>query len=148
MDVILLEKVGKLGGIGDQVAVKAGFGRNFLLPQGKAIPATSENVAEFEARRAELEAAAAAKLSEAEARAAKLAEVSITIGANAGDEGKLFGSIGTRDIADAISKAGVEVTKAEVKLPEGALREIGEYDIDVQVHAEVIQSVKVSVVAE
>lgn len=148
MDVILLEKVGKLGGIGDQVAVKAGFGRNFLLPQGKAIPATSANVAEFEARRAELEAAAAAKLSEAEARAAKLAEVSLTIGANAGDEGKLFGSIGTRDIADAISKAGVEVTKAEVKLPEGALREIGEYEIDVQVHAEVIQSVKVSVVAE
>ncbi|MAN52087.1 MULTISPECIES: 50S ribosomal protein L9 [Marinimicrobium] len=148
MDVILLEKVGKLGGIGDQVAVKAGFGRNFLLPQGKAIPATAENVAEFEARRAELEAAAAAKLSEAEARAAKLAEVSVTIGANAGDEGKLFGSIGTRDIADAITAAGVEVTKAEVKLPEGALREIGEYEIDVQVHAEVIQAVKVSVVAE
>ncbi|UZJ44290.1 50S ribosomal protein L9 [Marinimicrobium sp. C6131] len=148
MDVILLEKVGKLGGIGDQVAVKAGFGRNFLLPQGKAIPATAENVAEFEARRAELEAAAAAKLSEAEARAAKLAEVSVTIGANAGDEGKLFGSIGTRDIADAITKAGVEVTKAEVKLPEGALREVGEYEIDVQVHAEVIQAVKVSVVAE
>lgn len=148
MDVILLEKVGKLGGIGDQVAVKAGFGRNFLLPLGKAIPATSENVAEFEARRSELEAAAAAKLSEAEARAAKLAEVSVTIGANAGDEGKLFGSIGTRDIADAITKAGVEVTKAEVKLPEGALREVGEYEIDVQVHAEVIQSVKLSVVAE
>ncbi len=148
MDVILLEKVGKLGGIVDQVAVKAGFGRNFLLPQGKAIPATTGNVAEFEARRAELEAAAAAKLSEAEARAAKLAEVSVTIGANAGDEGKLFGSIGTRDIADAITKAGVEVTKAEVKLPEGALREIGEYEIDVQVHAEVIQSVKLSVVAE
>ena len=148
MDVILLEKVGKLGGIGDQVAVKAGFGRNFLLPQGKAIPATAENVAEFEARRAELEAAAAAKLSEAEARAAKLAEISVTIGANAGDEGKLFGSIGTRDIADAITAAGVEVTKAEVKLPEGALREIGEYEIDVQVHAEVIQAVKISVVAE
>ncbi len=148
MDVILLEKVGKLGGIGDQVAVKAGFGRNFLLPQGKAIPATAENVAQFEARRAELEAAAAAKLGEAEARAAKLAEVSVTIGANAGDEGKLFGSIGTRDIADAITKAGVEVTKAEVKLPEGALREVGEYEIDVQVHAEVIQAVKVSVVAE
>jgi len=148
MDVILLEKVGKLGGIGDQVAVKAGFGRNFLLPQGKAIPATAENVAEFEARRAELEAAAAAKLSEAEARAAKLAEVSVTIGATAGDEGKLLGSIGTSDIADAITAAGVEVTKAEVKLPEGALREIGEYEIDVQVHAEVIQAVKVSVVAE
>ncbi|WP_347330402.1 50S ribosomal protein L9 [Marinimicrobium locisalis] len=148
MDVILLEKVGKLGGIGDQVAVKAGFGRNFLLPQGKAIPATPENVKEFEARRAELEAAAAEKLSGAEARAAKLADVSVTIAANAGDEGKLFGSVGTRDIAEAITKAGVEVSKAEVKLPQGAIREIGEYDIDVQVHAEVTQTVKLSVVAE
>lgn len=148
MDVILLEKVGKLGTIGDQVAVKAGFGRNFLLPQGKAIPATKENVAQFEARRAELEAAAADKLAEAEARAAKLAEVSVTIGANAGDEGKLFGSIGTRDIAEAITAAGVEVSKAEVKLPEGAIREVGEFEIDVQVHAEVTQTIKLSVVAE
>ncbi|WP_027328469.1 50S ribosomal protein L9 [Marinimicrobium agarilyticum] len=148
MDVILLEKVGKLGGIGDQVAVKAGFGRNFLLPQGKAIPATPENVKEFEARRAELEAAAAEKLSGAEGRAAKLAEVSVTIAANAGDEGKLFGSVGTRDIAEAITKAGVEVSKSEVKLPQGAIRETGEYEIDVQVHAEVTQTVKLSVVAE
>src|SRR5690625_2196635 len=128
MDVILLEKVGKLGDIGDQVVVKAGFGRNFLLPQGKAIRATPENVAEFEKRRAELEAAAAAKKAEAEARAAKLAELSITISSNAGDEGKLFGSVGTRDIAEAITAAGVEVTNAEVKLPEGALREVGEYE--------------------
>ncbi|MDQ2075950.1 50S ribosomal protein L9 [Marinimicrobium sp. ABcell2] len=148
MDVILLEKVGKLGNIGDQVTVKSGFGRNFLLPQGKAIRATAESVAEFESRRAELEAAAAEKKAEAEARAAKLAELSVTIGANAGDEGKLFGSIGTRDIAEAITAAGVEVVKSEVKLPEGALREVGEYEIDVQVHAEVIQSVKLSVVAE
>lgn len=148
MDVILLEKVGKLGDIGDQVVVKAGFGRNFLLPQGKAIRATTENVAEFEKRRSELEAAAAAKKAEAEARAAKLAELSITIGSNAGDEGKLFGSIGTRDIAEAITAAGVEVTNAEVKLPEGALREVGEYEIDIQVHAEVLQPVKLSVVAE
>lgn len=148
MDVILLEKVGKLGNIGDQVAVKAGFGRNFLLPQGKAIPATADNVAQFESRRAELEAAAAAKKAEAEARAAKLAELSITIGAKAGDEGKLFGSIGTRDIAEAITAAGVESSKAEVKLPEGALREVGEYEVDVQVHAEVIQTVKVNVVSE
>ncbi len=148
MDVILLEKVGKLGGIGDQVAVKAGFGRNFLLPQGKAIPATPENVKEFEARRAELEAAAAEKLSGAEARAAKLADISVTIAANAGDEGKLFGSVGTRDIAEAITKAGVEVSKAEVKLPQGAIRETGEYEIDVQVHAEVTQTIKLSVVAE
>lgn len=148
MDVILLEKVGKLGDIGDQVVVKAGFGRNFLLPQGKAIRATPENVAEFEKRRAELEAAAAAKKAEAEARAAKLAELSITISSNAGDEGKLFGSIGTRDIAEAITAAGVEVSNAEVKLPEGALREVGEYEIDIQVHAEVLQAVKLSVVAE
>lgn len=148
MDVILLEKVGKLGDIGDQVVVKAGFGRNFLLPQGKAIRATAENVAEFEKRRAELEAAAAAKKAEAEARAAKLAELSITIGSNAGDEGKLFGSIGTRDIAEAITAAGVEVANVEVKLPEGALREVGEYEIDIQVHAEVLQAVKLSVVAE
>lgn len=148
MDVILLEKVGKLGDIGDQVVVKAGFGRNFLLPQGKAIRATPENVAEFEKRRAELEAAAAAKKAEAEERAAKLAELSITISSNAGDEGKLFGSVGTRDIAEAITAAGVEVTNAEVKLPEGALREVGEYEIDIQVHAEVLQAVKLSVVAE
>lgn len=148
MDVILLEKVGKLGNIGDQVAVKAGFGRNYLLPQGKAIPATAENVAQFEARRAELEAAAAAKLEEAQARAEKLAEISVTIGANAGDEGKLFGSVGAKDIADAITAAGVEVSKSEVKLPEGALRETGDYEIDLQVHAEVIQTVKLSVVSE
>jgi len=148
MDVILLEKVGKLGNIGDQVAVKAGFGRNYLLPQGKAIPATAENVAQFEARRAELEAAAAAKLEEAQARAEKLAEISVTIGANAGDEGKLFGSVGAKDIADAITAAGVEVSKSEVKLPEGALRETGDYEIDLQIHAEVIQTVKLSVVSE
>ncbi len=148
MEVILLEKVGKLGTIGDKVNVKSGFGRNFLVPQGKAVAATATNVAEFEARRAELEAAAAAKKADAEARAAKLAELSVTIAANAGDEGKLFGSIGTRDIANAISEAGVDVAKAEVKLPEGALREVGEFEIDIQVHAEIIQSVKVSVVAE
>lgn len=148
MDVILLEKVGKLGNIGDQVAVKAGFGRNFLIPQGKAVAATATNVEAFEARRSELEAAAAEKLSGAQARAEKLAELSVTIEANAGDEGKLFGSIGARDIADAISAAGVEVAKAEVCLPEGPLREIGEFDIDIQVHADVMQPVKLSVIAE
>ena len=148
MEVILLEKVGKLGNVGDKVAVKAGFGRNFLIPQGKALPATEGNVAEFEARRAELEAAAADKKSAAEARAEKLAELTVTIAANAGDEGKLFGSIGTRDIAEAITAAGVEVSKAEVRLPEGALRELGEYDIDVQLHSEVTQAVKLVVEAE
>lgn len=148
MEVILLEKVGKLGTIGDQVNVKSGFGRNYLIPQGKAVPATETNVADFEARRAELEAAADAKKAEAQARAAKLEELSVTIVANAGDEGKLFGSIGTRDIATAITEAGVEVAKSEVKLPEGALREVGEYEIDIQLHAEIIQSVKVNVIAE
>ncbi len=148
MNVILLEKVGKLGNIGDQVSVKSGFGRNFLIPQGKAIPATSANVADFEARRAELEAAAAEKKATADARAEQLADVTVTITANAGDEGKLFGSLGTRDLADAITAAGVEVAKSEVKLPEGTLREVGEYDVDVQLHAEVTQTVKVVVVAE
>lgn len=148
MEVILLEKVGKLGTIGDKVSVKAGFGRNYLLPNGKAVAANAANIAEFESRRAELEAAAAEKKAAAEARAAQLAEVAVTIEANAGDEGKLFGSIGTRDIADAITAAGVEVAKAEVRLPTGALREVGEYEIDVQVHSEVTQVVKLSVVAE
>ncbi|MCK7598906.1 50S ribosomal protein L9 [Microbulbifer sp. CAU 1566] len=148
MEVILLDKVGKLGNVGDRVDVKAGFGRNFLLPTGKAVLANAANVAEFEAKRAELEAAAAAKLSEAESRATKLAEVVVTIAANAGDEGKLFGSIGTRDIAEAITAAGVAVSKAEVKLPEGALREVGEFDVDVQLHSDVITTVKVVVEAE
>ncbi len=148
MNVILLEKVGKLGAIGDQVSVKAGFGRNFLIPQGKAIPATASNVAEFEARRAELEAAADEKKAGAQARAEKLAELTVTIAANAGDEGKLFGSLGARDLAAAITAAGVEVSKSEVKLPEGTLREVGEYDVDVQLHAEVTQAVKLVVVAE
>ncbi|WP_250461585.1 50S ribosomal protein L9 [Microbulbifer litoralis] len=148
MEVILLDKVGKLGNVGDRVEVKAGFGRNFLLPTGKAVAATAANVAEFEAKRAELEAAAAAKVGTAEERAAKLADVVVTIAANAGDEGKLFGSIGTRDIAEAITAAGVEVAKAEVKLPEGALREVGEFDVDVQLHADVITTVKVVIEAE
>ena len=148
MEVILLEKIGKLGKIGDKVAVKAGYGRNFLLPQGKAIRATASNVAEFEARRAELEAAANAKLAEAEARAAKINELAITITANSGDEGKLFGSIGTRDIADAATAAGVEIDKSEVRLPEGALREVGEYEIDVQIHSDVTAVLKLTVIAE
>lgn len=148
MEVILLDKVGKLGAIGDKVTVKSGYGRNYLLPQGKAVAATAKNIADFEARRAELEANAATKLSEAQARAGKLAELTVTISANAGDEGRLFGSVGTRDIAEAVSKAGVEINKSEVRLPQGALREIGQYDIDIQLHAEVTQAVKLVVVAE
>ncbi|WP_339672587.1 50S ribosomal protein L9 [Dasania marina] len=148
MQVILLEKVGKLGELGDKVNVKAGFGRNYLLPYGKAVSATKANVADFEVRRAELEAAATEKRATAEARAAKLASINVVITGNAGDEGKLFGSIGTRDIADAITAAGVDVSKSEVRLPIGVIREIGEFEIDVQLHSEVTQTVKVSVVAE
>jgi large subunit ribosomal protein L9 len=148
MQVILLEKVGKLGDLGDRVAVKAGFGRNYLIPYGKAVPATQANIADFESRRAELEKAAAEKRGGAEARAAQLAAVAITIAAKAGDEGKLFGSIGTRDIADAIIAAGVEVKKSEVRLPNGVIREIGDYEIDIQLHSEVTQMVKLSVVIE
>jgi large subunit ribosomal protein L9 len=148
MEIILLDKVGRLGAIGDKVTVKSGYGRNFLLPQGKAIAATAKNIADFEARRAELEAAAAGKIGEANARAEKLAELTVTITANAGDEGRLFGSVGTRDIADAITAAGVAVAKSEVRLPQGVLREIGQYDIDVQLHPEVIQVVKLVVVGE
>ncbi|HWV14879.1 MAG TPA: 50S ribosomal protein L9 [Cellvibrio sp.] len=148
MEIILLDKVGRLGSIGDKVTVKAGYGRNFLLPQGKAVAATAKNIADFEVRRAGLEAAAAAKIAEATARAEKLAALEVTIAANAGDEGRLFGSIGTRDIADAITAAGVAVSKAEVRLPSGVLREVGQYDISVQLHAEVIQAVKLVVVAE
>ena len=148
MEVILLEKTGKLGTIGDKVSVKAGYGRNYLLPQGKAVAATAVNVAEFETRRAELEKAASEKLAIAEARAAQLAELAITIEANAGDEGKLFGSIGANDIADAITAAGVAVVKAEVRLPEGALRDLGEFEINIQIHSDVTQIVKLSVIAE
>lgn len=148
MEVILLEKVGKLGTIGDKVSVKSGFGRNFLIPQGKALSATAANVVDFEVRRAELEAAAAEKKGVAEVRAAQLAELSVTIEANAGDEGKLFGSIGTRDIAQAITAAGVEVSKAEVRLPEGVLRELGEFEVNIQLHSEVTQAVNLSVIPE
>jgi len=148
MDVILLEKVGRLGSVGDKVSVKSGYGRNYLLPKGKAITATATNVAAFEARRAELEKSAAERKQQAEGRAAALAELVVTIKANAGDEGKLFGSVGARDIAEAISAAGVAVNKAEVKLPSGALREIGEFSIDVQLHVDVMQAVKLVIEAE
>jgi len=148
MEVILLEKVGKLGGLGDKVSVKAGFGRNFLIPYGKAVPANEANIAEFEARRAELEKAAAEKLAAAEARAEQLNEKAVTITSKAGDEGKLFGSIGVRDIADAVTAAGVEVSKAEVRLPEGPLRAVGDYDITLQLHSDVEAVIKLSVVAE
>jgi large subunit ribosomal protein L9 len=149
MNIILLDKIANLGGLGDKVTVKSGYARNFLFPQGKAVPATKLNVEKFEQRRAELEAASADKLTAAQARADKLnALENVTIAAPAGDEGKLFGSVGTRDIAQAITDAGVEVTKAEVKLPEGTLRELGEFDIDIQVHSDVMANVKLTIIAE
>lgn len=149
MDVILLEKVINLGNLGDQVKVKSGYARNFLLPKGKAVMATKDNVAMFEERRAELEAKEAEQLSAAQARAEKLAALdTITIGARAGDEGKLFGSVTATDIADAITAAGVEVAKSEVKMPEGPIRTIGEFEMMVQLHTDVAQAVNVQVVAE
>jgi large subunit ribosomal protein L9 len=147
MEVILLEKIANLGELGDQVRVRAGYGRNFLLPFGKAVPATKDNVEQFEARRAELEKAAAAKLAEAQARAGQLDGLVVTIVANAGDEGKLFGSVGARDIADAIAAAGVVVAKNEVKLPLGPIREVGEYEIDLQLHTDVASVVRLAVVS-
>jgi large subunit ribosomal protein L9 len=149
MEVILLENISNLGGLGDKVNVKSGFGRNYLIPQGKAVPASEKNVAEFETRRAELEAAAASTLAAAEARAAAINELGlISIAANAGEEGKLFGSVGTRDIADAVTAAGAEIDKSEVRLPEGALRETGEYEIAIQVHGDVFAAVAIAVIPE
>jgi large subunit ribosomal protein L9 len=149
MEVILLENISNLGGLGDKVDVKAGFGRNYLIPQGKAVPATAAHTAEFETRRAELEAAAAASLSSAEVRAAAVNALGlISIEANAGEEGKLFGSVGTRDIAEAVTAAGCEIDKSEVRLPEGALRDLGEYEIAIQIHGDVTASVAIAVIPE
>lgn len=148
MNVILLEKVQNLGDLGEQVNVKAGYGRNFLIPKGKAVSATKDNVAKFEERRAELEKAAAEKLAAAVARKASIDAVEITITHKAGDEGKLFGSIGTHDIAEAITAAGVAVAKSEVRLPEGVLRHTGEYEVNIELHSDVVAAVKVNVVAE
>ena len=147
MQVILLDKVANLGSLGDQVNVKAGYARNFLVPQGKAVPATKKNIEFFEARRAELEAKLAEVLAAANARAEKInALETVTIASKAGDEGKLFASIGTRDIADAVTAAGV--AKSEVRLPNGVLRTTGEHEVSFQVHSEVFAKVIVNVVAE
>jgi large subunit ribosomal protein L9 len=149
MQVILLDKIANLGNLGDQVAVKSGFARNFLFPKGKAVPATKANIETFEARRAELEAKIAEELTAAQARAEKLeALAEVTLVSKAGDEGKLFGSIGTRDIADAISAVGVEVAKSEVRLPLGTIRETGEFDVAISVHSDVNATIKVIVIAE
>lgn len=148
MEVILLEKIANLGALGDRVTVKAGYGRNYLIPQAKAVAATAENIEAFESRRAELEKEAAQILSAAEARATAVAALELTIAANAGDEGKLFGSVGARDIAQAAADAGVELDRSEIRLPDGPVREVGEYAIEVGLHPEVETSLKVIVVPE
>jgi len=148
MHVILLERIRNLGGLGDEVNVRAGFARNFLIPQGKAVRATKENRDVFEARRIEFERAAGERLAEAHSRAAKLEGAAITIPAKAGEEGKLYGSVGTADIAEALSTLGSEVAKSEVRMPEGVIRSVGEYSIDIQLHSEVVVPVKVTVVPE
>lgn len=148
MEVILLEKVANLGNLGDKVSVRAGYGRNFLLPQNKAVPATQDNVEKFEARRAELEKAAADILAEANKRAEHLSGVGkVTIGSNAGDEGKLFGSVGAADIADALTATGMVFEKREVLLPEGPIHMLGEYEVNIRVHSDVTQPVTVEVIA-
>jgi len=148
MDLILLEKVQNLGDLGDLVKVKAGFGRNFLVPQGKAMPATKDNLAQFEARRAELEAVAADRLGQAQARQSGLAELVVEIAANASEEGNLYGSIGPREVATAVSALGHEITKAEVVMGEGPIRTVGEFDVLVHLHADVETKVKVIITPE
>lgn len=148
MKLVLLQKVTNLGNLGDQVNVKPGYGRNYLVPQGKAVPATAANVAEFEARRAEYEARARELSAGAEARRERLEGASVTIAANASTEGKLYGSVGPRDIAEAFTAAGVPLEKSEVVMGEGPIRRVGEFDLIVHLHADVEATVKVIVVPE
>jgi large subunit ribosomal protein L9 len=148
MNVILLERLTNVGDLGDEVNVKAGFARNFLFPQGKAVRSTKVNRAVFEERRVELERAANEQLGEAQGRAEKLQELVITYVAKAGEEGKLYGSVGTKDIADLVTAEAIEVSKSEIRLPEGVIRTTGEFDVDVQLHSDVTVSIKLNVVAE
>ncbi len=148
MNVILLERFGNLGDLGEEVSVKAGFARNFLIPQGKAVRATQENRAVFEERRIEHEKAATDLLTVAQGRARSLQDLTITIVVKAGEEGKLYGSVGTQDIADVISEQREAVTKSEVRLPEGAIRALGDYSINLQLHTDVTVLIELSVVAE
>lgn len=148
MDVILLQKVANLGNIGDRVEVKSGYGRNYLLPSGKATLATPANVAKFEARRAELEKLAREQLAEAESRAEQLKEFTLRISAKAGNEGKLFGSIGTSDIAEACSSQGQKVSRSEVRMPSGPIRMVGDHELVLHLHTDVDVTLRVSVTAE
>jgi large subunit ribosomal protein L9 len=148
MEVILLQKVANLGNIGDKVKVKPGYGRNFLLPQGKATAATPANIAAFEARRTELEAKAAGDFESAKTRAVKLEGYKLTITAKAGSEGKLFGSIGTADIAEAMERDGIEVARSEVRMPGGPIRMVGEHHLSAHLHADVDVEIVITVIAE
>jgi len=148
MEVILLEKIQNLGKLGDKVRVKAGYGRNFLIPSGKAVSATTANIEKFEARRAELEKHETELLQKAQTRAGQLNQVSVTIARKAGTEGKLFGSVGTADITEAVMATGVELAKHEIRLPEGPFRTIGEFTVDIHLHADVGSAIRINIVAE
>ncbi len=148
MEIILLENVRNLGKFGAKVQVAKGYGRNFLIPQGKAVPATKENISRFEAKRSELEQAAQQRFNDAEERAAEINALFLIIAGRAGEEGKLYGSIGTIEISEAFKQKGVSVERNEIRLPEGPLRELGEYHIDVQLHAEVVARTKIKVIPE
>ena len=143
-----VQRIVNLGKLGETVDVKPGYGRNFLIPQGRALPATKANIEKFEARRAELEAEEAKEIAVAQERADALTDVNVIMRAKSGDEGKLFGSIGTRDIAEALTNSGLEVDRAEIKLPEGTLRQIGEYNVDIQLHHDVTASILVTILSE
>ena len=148
MNVILLEKISNLGDLGDEVSVKPGFARNFLLPHGKAVTADEENRAVFEGRRAELEAVANEKLAEANLRAEQLTDKELTISVKSGEEGKLYGSVGTQNIADGLCADGVQIERSEIRMPEGVIRVLGEYEIAVQLHTDVTVQIKVNVIPE
>ncbi len=148
MEVILLEKIANLGNLGDRVSIKPGYGRNYLIPQGKAAKATAAKIKEFEERRAELEKQAAEKLAAATARGEAISKLSVSIAHKTGDEGRLFGSVGTQNIAEAITAAGVKVEKQEVRLPNGVIRQVGEYDIAINLHTDVVVTLPVKIVSE
>jgi len=148
MNIILLEKINNLGQLGEQVSVKSGFGRNYLIPNGKALPATKANIQEFEERRAELEAVAADSLAAATTRAEGINGKEVVIVRKSADEGRMFGSVNNNDIAEALTAAGADVEKREVDMPEGAIHELGEYEIAIRLHADVNITVKVIVEAE
>lgn len=145
MRLILQEKIANLGGVGDQVVVRPGYARNYLIPLNKAMPATAKNIAEFEKLRAEYEKKAAIVLEQSKQRAEKLKDYSISIAAQASEEGKLYGSVGPREIAIAITESGIEVEKSEVLMPEGPIRVLGEFDVTIRLHSELDMSIKVQV---